>query len=62
MESLMSGAMLIEVTLLSFLLALWVTWLGLSGLFRLLPSTSRDASPVGYMANRRVANMDRHVA
>ena len=62
MELLMSGAMLIEVTLVSFLLALWATWLGLSGLFRLLPSTGRDASPVQYMANRRVANMDRHVA
>ncbi len=31
MESFMGGAILIEVAFLSFLLALWVTWLGLNG-------------------------------
>ena len=37
METFMSGAMVIEAALLSFLLALWMTWLGLCGLFRLMP-------------------------
>jgi hypothetical protein len=62
MESLMSGAMLIEVTLLSFLLALWVTWLGLSGLFRLLPASNRNASPLRFVANRQAGNINRHAA
>ena len=38
MRSFMSATFLIEVTFLSFLLALWITWLGLRGLFRLLPA------------------------
>jgi hypothetical protein len=62
MESFMGGAMLIEVAFLSFLLALWVTWLGLNGLFRLLPGTNQAASPVSYAANRRAGNLDRHAA
>jgi len=53
MESLMNGALLIETTLLSFLLALWMTWLGLSGLLRLLPATSHNAAPVKFVANQR---------
>ena len=36
-ETLYETAFLIEVGFLSFLLALWITWWGLSGLFRLLP-------------------------
>jgi len=62
MESFMSGAMLIEVTLLSFLLALWMTWLGLSGLFRLLPVSSRNAAPIKFVANQRVVIRSRHAA
>ena len=40
METYMNGAMVIEGALLSFLLALWMTWMGLRGLFRLMPATS----------------------
>jgi hypothetical protein len=43
METFMNGAMLVEGALLSFLLALGMTWLGLSGLFRLMPSTAQPA-------------------
>lgn len=52
MESFMGGAILIEATLLSFILALCMTWLGLSGLFRLLPATNRAARPVKLAAHR----------
>ena len=44
METFMNGAMVIEGGLLSFLLALWMTWTGLRGLFRLLPATSAPAA------------------
>ena len=41
MESLMNGAIVIEAALLSFFLALWITWLAMNGLFRLMPVTAR---------------------
>jgi len=37
METFMSWSTIIEATLLSFGLALWITWMGLRGLFRLMP-------------------------
>ena len=45
MESFMDGTLLVEATLLSFLLALWITWLGLNGLLRLLSAGSSYATP-----------------
>jgi hypothetical protein len=54
METFMDGATFIEATLLSFLLALWITWLGLRGLFRLMPGTRPDAVPIR-LAVRRAA-------
>ncbi|HEX3372499.1 MAG TPA: hypothetical protein VHS08_08270 [Candidatus Acidoferrales bacterium] len=39
MENFINDAMVIEGALFSFLLALFMTWLGLSGLFRMLPAT-----------------------
>ncbi len=61
METFMSGAMVIEGALLSFLLALWMTWLGLRGLFRLMPVTARAVTshivqPIQFVANRQEAN------
>jgi hypothetical protein len=58
MENFISGAMVIEGALLSFLLALWMTWLGLRGLFRLMPVTIRPAvsrivQPIRLIANRQ---------
>ncbi len=41
MESFMGGAMMIETALLSFLLALWISWMGMRGLFRLDAGCSR---------------------
>ena len=40
METLMGGAMVIEATMLSFLVALWMAWMSLRGLFRMLPASS----------------------
>jgi hypothetical protein len=51
METFMNGAMVIEGALLSFLLALCMTWLGLSGLFRLMPVTARMVQPIRLVAN-----------
>jgi hypothetical protein len=45
MENFISDAIVIESALFSFLLALFMTWLGLIGLFRALPATMR-LSPV----------------
>ncbi len=58
METFMSGAMVIEGALLSFLLALWMTWLGLRGLFLLLPATNRPVASgivqrIQFVANRQ---------
>jgi hypothetical protein len=40
MEALLNGSILMEAVLLSLLLALWMAWLSLHGLFRLMPVTS----------------------
>lgn len=58
METFMSEAMAIEGALLSFLLALCMTWFALDGLFRLMPAISRPverrvAPPVRLVANQR---------
>lgn len=45
MEKWMGGAMLIEATLLSFGLALWLSWMVLRGLFRLMPATRMQPAP-----------------
>ena len=47
MQALMGGVMLIEATVFSFLLALWLSWMVLSGLFRMMPlSAWPQAVPV----------------
>jgi hypothetical protein len=67
METFMSGAMVIEAALLSFLLALWMTWLGLRGLFRLMPVTGAPATggtvhPILFVAGRPQGNRQRNAA
>jgi hypothetical protein len=62
METFMSGAIVIEVALLSFLLALWMTWLALRGLFRLMPVSSRIVQPIRFVANMREGNPRRDAA
>jgi len=67
METFMIGAMVIEGALLSFLLALWMTWMGLRGLFRLMPArsspaTGRTVQPIRFVANRQQGNRRRDAA
>ena len=67
METFMSGAMVVEGALLSFLLALWMTWMGLRGLFRLMPVmahpvTDRIVQPIRFFAERREAKRRSHAA
>ena len=45
METFMSAVMVIEAGLLSSLLALWMTWLALRGLFELMPTANRQEQP-----------------
>jgi len=67
METFMSGAIVVEGALLSFLLALWMTWMGLRGLFRLMPVmaqpvTGRIVQPIRFFANRQELNRRRNAA
>jgi hypothetical protein len=61
MEPWMSAAMVVEATMLSFLIALWISWMSLRGLFRLLPVTKPNAIPIRAVA-QRARSMDRHAA
>ena len=62
METFMDGATLIEATLLSFLLALWITRLGLRGLFRLMSATRPDAASIRLAVRRAAGAPGRNVA
>jgi hypothetical protein len=62
MESFMNGAVLIQATLLSFLLGLWVTWIGLRGLFRLMPGARPEAAPIRIVARRDAGASRSHAA
>jgi hypothetical protein len=67
METFMSSAMVIEAALLSFLLALWMTWLTLRGLFLLMPVTRRPftghiVQPIQLVANREQGHRRRDAA
>jgi hypothetical protein len=56
METFMNAAIVIEAALLSFLLALCMTWLGLYGLFRLMPATAKIVQPIRLVANREIGD------
>ena len=62
METFMSGAMVIEGALFSFLLGLCMTWLGLHGLFRLMPATAKIVQPIRLVAEGHEANRQSHAA
>ena len=61
MEPWMSAAMVVEATMLSFLMALWISWMSLRGLFRLLPGAKLNVIPIRAAA-QRARSMDRHAA
>ena len=48
METFMGAAIVIEAGLLSSLLAVWMTWLALRGLFELMPVRNRHAQPIRF--------------
>jgi hypothetical protein len=52
METFMSWSTIIEATLLSFGFALWITWMGLRGLFQLMPRLG-DAVPMQIAPGQR---------
>jgi hypothetical protein len=62
METWMSGAMVIEAAMLSFMMALWISWMSLRGLFRLLTGAKLHAIPILAAAQRAPRSMDRHAA
>ena len=62
METFMNGAMVIEGALFSFLLGLCMTWLGLHGLFRLMPATAKIVQPIRLVAEGQEANRQTHAA
>jgi hypothetical protein len=62
MESWMGGAMLIDTTMLSFVVALWIAWMSLRGLFRMLPATRIEAVPIRPAAQRGTGAIGRHAA
>jgi hypothetical protein len=53
METFINGAMVIDVAVISVLVALWMTWMGLRGLFSLMPVTAQAAKPTRFAADRR---------
>jgi hypothetical protein len=56
MENFMNVAMVIEVAVFSVLAALWITWLGLSGLFKLMPVTAPAVKPIRFVADQEQQN------
>jgi hypothetical protein len=62
METFMNGAMVIEGALFSFLLALCMTWLGLNGLFRLMPVTAKMVQPIRLVSDRQESSQQSHAA
>jgi hypothetical protein len=62
METWMSGTVMVEAGMLSFLLALWIAWMSLRGLFRLLPATKTVAIPIRSAAQPVTRSLGRHAA
>jgi hypothetical protein len=59
MEPILNGTIVIQGVLLSFLLALWITWLALRGLFQLMPLTSTSTAVRATQPHRPVAQRHR---
>jgi hypothetical protein len=62
METWMSGTMVIEAAMFSFLMALWIAWMSLRGLFRMLPAIRLNAIPIRSAAERVTGSMGRRAA
>jgi len=62
METWVGGALLIESTMLSFLLALWIAWMSLRGPFWMMPGTRVTLAPIRPPAGQAGRNPARHTA
>jgi hypothetical protein len=67
MEAFIGGMILIEAVLISTLLALWITWLALRGLFWLMPGATRtavapSAQPIQVVPSTKQGNRQQRVA
>ena len=62
METLTSLAMMVYATILAFLLALWIAWMSLRGLFRMLPATRLNAVPIRSATQRGTGTISRRPA
>jgi hypothetical protein len=62
METFIGDVLVVEGALLSFLLGLFMTWLGLHGLFRLMPGTAKMAQPIQLVANVHIGSRQSNAA
>jgi hypothetical protein len=62
METWMSVAVVIEAAMVSFLIALWIAWISLRGLFRILPAARLNAIPIRTTTERVTGSLGRHAA
>jgi len=62
MDTWMNDAMVIQATLLSFLVALGIARMSLRGLFRMLPASLLGAAPVRPATQRIAGPQDRHAS
>jgi hypothetical protein len=62
METFISDVLVVEGALLSFLLGLFMTWLGLHGLFRLISGTANMVQPIQLVANGQIGSQQSNAA
>ena len=62
METWMSAAVLVEATMLSFLVALWMGWMSLRGLFWMMPGNRLAPAPARLPARQTARIPARHTA
>ena len=62
METWMDATMLIEATMLSFLVALWIAWMSLRGLFQLMPAKRLESVSVLSVPRQSARAMGRQTA
>ena len=59
MDTFWSEAIVLEAALISVLLGLWITWLGLRGLLLLMPAPARPAANRKIQIIQLAGNQDR---
>jgi hypothetical protein len=62
MDTWMNTAMLIGITIISFLFALWMAWMSLRGPFGMLPGRRLEAVPIRSMARQSAGAAARRTA